>query len=91
MGAGDGETVVGVLDLHEKVAFLEKTSSYLHDKAGKFTTPFTKKTAWQGEPEFDESSQTYAVQISAPVLDRGETIGVLVVGITLTYLDARRQ
>ncbi|MCA8964019.1 MAG: hypothetical protein H6838_08420 [Planctomycetes bacterium] len=75
----------------EKVAFLEKTSSYLHDKSGKFTTPFTKKTAWQGEPEFDESSQTYAVQISVPVFDTADKekktpIGVLVVGLNLTQL-----
>ena len=75
----------------EKVAFLEKTSSYLHDTSSKFTTPFTKKTSWQGTPEFDESTQTYAVQISVPVFDTADKekkapIGVLVVGLNLTQL-----
>jgi|JRYL01.1.fsa_nt_gb hypothetical protein len=75
----------------EKVAFLEKTSSYLHDSSAKFTVPFTKKTAWQGEPEFDESSQAYAVQIAVPVFDTADKdkkapIGVLVVGLNLTNL-----
>ena len=34
-------------------------------------------------------TQTYAVQISAPVFDRGHTIGVLVVGVTVNYLEGR--
>lgn len=75
----------------EKVAFLEKTSSYLHDTSSKFTTPFSKKTPWQGAPEFDESSQAYAVQISVPVFDTADKekktpIGVLVVGLNVTQL-----
>ncbi|MBL8755785.1 MAG: PDC sensor domain-containing protein [Planctomycetes bacterium] len=73
----------------EKVAFLEKTSSYLHAGSGKFDKPFTKGEAWQGEPEFDESSQTYAVQVSVPVFDPADAkkaIGVLVVGLNLTQM-----
>ena len=42
-----------------------------------------------GPLELDTSTQTYAVQVSAPVLDRGETIGVLVVGVTIGYLEAK--
>lgn len=41
--------------------------------------------------KFDESSNTYAAQISAPVFHRGKTIGVLVVGVTISYLDAKRK
>lgn len=73
----------------EKVAFLEKTSSYLHAGSPKFDLPFEKLQPWQGKPEFDESSQTYAVQISVPVMDPKDpkkAIGVLVVGLNLTQM-----
>jgi len=73
----------------EKVAFLEKTSSYLHAGSPKFDQPFEKLQPWQGKPEFDESSQTYAVQISVPVMDPKDpkkAIGVLVVGLNLTQM-----
>jgi hypothetical protein len=71
----------------EKVAFVEKTTSYLHRGAAKFDVPFGTGKAWQGPAEFDESSQTYAVQISVPVLAEGKPIGVLVVGVNLSYLE----
>lgn len=70
----------------EKVAFADKTSSYLHKGQPKFDTPFTTGKAWQGQPEFDASSQTHQVQISVPVLSDGKPIGVLVVGVNLTKL-----
>lgn len=44
-----------------------------------------------GPLERDESTQTVAAQISAPVIDRGETVGVLVVGVTINYLEERRR
>jgi hypothetical protein len=71
----------------EKVAFVEKTTSYLHRGAAKFDSPFASAKAWQGPAEFDESSQTYAVQIAVPVLEDGKAIGVLVVGVNLSYLE----
>lgn len=76
----------------EKAAFVEKTTSYLHVGQAKFDVPFGTGKPWQGKPEFDESSQIYAVQISVPVLDDGKVIGVLVVGINLSHLEkvARR-
>lgn len=73
----------------EKVAFLEKTSSYIHAGNPKFDQPFAKLESWQGKPEFDESSQTYAIQVSVPVLDPADpkkAIGVLVVGLNLTQM-----
>lgn len=73
----------------EKVAFLEKTSGYIHAGKAKFDVPFGKLTPWQGEPEFDESTQTFAIQLAVPVLDPKDAkkaIGVLVVGINLTEL-----
>lgn len=71
----------------EKVAFIEKTTSYIHKGQAKFDVPFTTAKSWQGKPEFDESTQTYAVQISVPVLSAGKAIGALVVGVNLSYLE----
>jgi hypothetical protein len=71
----------------EKVAFYEKTTSYIHRGSAKFDVPFNTGKPWQGKPEFDESSQSYAIQISVPVLAEGKTIGALVVGVNLSYLE----
>jgi hypothetical protein len=71
----------------EKVAFAEKTTSYIHKGSAKFDVPFTTGKPWQGKPEFDESSQTYAIQISVPVMADGKTIGALVVGVNLSHLE----
>ena len=46
---------------------------------------------FRGKLERDESTNIVAVQVSAPVLDRGKTIGVLVVGVTISYLQTKRQ
>jgi hypothetical protein len=70
----------------EKVAFFEKTTSYIHRGAPKFDVPFTTGKAWQGKPEFDESSQTHQIQVSVPVLSEGRPVGVLVVGVNLSKL-----
>src|SRR2546427_67791 len=71
----------------EKVAFAEKTTSYIHKGMPKFDVPFTSRSAWQGRPEFDESAQTYQIQISVPVLVDGQPAGALVVGISLSQLE----
>jgi hypothetical protein len=71
----------------EKVAFVEKTTSYIHLGQPKFDVPFTTGKAWQGKPEFDESAQTYQLQISVPVLADGKSIGALVVGVSLAQLE----
>jgi hypothetical protein len=71
----------------EKVAFAEKTTNYIHRGMAKHDVPFTTGRPWQGKPEFDESSQTYAVQIAVPVLDGGKPIGSLVVGVNLSHLE----
>ena len=42
-----------------------------------------------GPVEFDESTQVDSVQICVPLMADGEAIGVLVVGVKLTYLQAR--
>jgi hypothetical protein len=75
----------------EKVAFVEKTTYYIHKGMPKFEVPFRKGAAWQGKPEYDESSQTYSIQISAPVLSDGKPIGVLVVGVKLASLEKLKK
>lgn len=70
----------------EKVAFIEKTTSYIHKGSAKYDVPFGGK-ARQGKAEFDESSQSHQVQVGVPVLSGGKPIGVLVVGIDLTQLE----
>lgn len=72
----------------EKVAFVEKTTSYIHAGSAKHDVPLKTGRAWQGEPEFDESSQTYAVQISVPVVGGSGPIGSLVVGVNLSHLKS---
>jgi hypothetical protein len=75
----------------EKVAFTEKTISYLHAGQPKFDVPFTTGKTWQGPPELDTVSEKYAVQISAPVLSGGRPVGVLVVGVNLSRLSKTNE
>jgi hypothetical protein len=75
--------------LGEKVAFTEKTGSYIHKGSAKFDSPFTSGKAWQGQPELDDSGKVYEVQVSVPVLSDGKTIGVLVVEINATKLEEK--
>ena len=71
----------------EKVAFAEKTTWYIHKGMEKFDVPFNTRKSWQGKPEFDESAQTYQIQISVPVLADAQPIGALVVGVSLSQLE----
>lgn len=70
----------------EKVAFNEKTISYLHKGQAKFDVPMSTGKTWQGPPELDEITQAHHVQISAPVHSGGKVVGALVVGINLAKL-----
>ena len=65
------------------VALFPKTSDYWQGDEEKFTACFNNGNGqlFMGKPEFDESSQTTTIQVSLPVEDQGETIGVLVVGL----------
>ena len=71
----------------EKVAFSDKTGSYIHKGSAKFDVPFTSGKAWQGNPELDDSGKTYEVQVAVPVTSDGKIIGVLVVEINATKLE----
>ena len=72
----------------EKVAFAEKTMSYLHKGQEKFDAPMATGRPWQmAQPWFDESLQGYAVQVSAPVIDGGKVVGVVVASVPLAHLE----
>ena len=43
-----------------------------------------------GPLEFDDSTQKTQVQISAPIISNDETIGVLVLGVSVDYLATRQ-
>ncbi len=68
-----------------KVAFLSKTSGWSHKGKDKHDVPMTGKT-WQGPIELAESSGLKQLQIAVPVLDAGNPIGSLVVGLKIAKL-----
>lgn len=74
------------------VAAYPPTSDYWQGDEEKWTAAFNGGNGriFLGPVEYDESTKTYAVQISAPLFDRGATIGVLVVGVTLDYLKSKQ-
>ncbi len=65
-----------------KVAFLSKPTGWSHGGKPKHDVPMTGQV-WQGEIEVDESSGLQQVQVAVPVLDGGQPIGSLVVGLSL--------
>ena len=73
------------------VAAYPITSDYWQGDEKKWTAAFNdgKGATFVSPVAFDESTQTPAIQISVPVMDEGEAIGVLVVGVKLTYVQAR--
>ena len=75
------------------VAAFPSTTDYWQGDEDKWAESFNggEGRIFIGALELDESTDTVAAQISAPVLDRGRTIGVLVVGVTISYLQTKRQ
>ncbi len=75
------------------VAAFPATSDYWQGDEDKWSDSFNGGSGriFLGALELDESTNAVAAQVSAPVLDRGKTIGVLVVGVTINYLQTKRQ
>ncbi len=71
----------------EKVAFTDKTGSYIHKGSAKFDVPITTGRSWQGPAELDDSGKVYEVQVAVPVLSEGKNIGVLIVEINGTKIE----
>ena len=72
----------------EKVAFTDKTGSYIHKGSAKFDAPFTSGKSWQGPAELDDSGKVYEIQVAVPVLSEGKNIGVLIIEINGSKLEA---
>ena len=74
------------------VAAYPATSDYWQGDEEKWTASFNDGAGklFLGPVERDESTNTLAVQVSAPLFHQGETIGVLVVGVTFDYLNTKR-
>ena len=70
------------------VGTINKTSDYWQGDENKWQKAFNKGKGGEfiDKPVFDESSQSYSVQVSVPVLDAGKAIGALTVGLSLEQL-----
>ena len=73
------------------VAESNKTSDYWQGDEAKFVKSFAdgKGAIFIDKPSFDESTQTYLVQVSVPILDpyTGGAIGAMTVGVNLEALE----
>ncbi len=101
-----GKFLRGIISLNESVyneAFLTDnqganvaaypvTSDYWQGDETKWIASFNNGDGkvYIGSVEFDESTDVYAIQISVPVIDKNQTIGVLVMGIKLSHLERMR-
>ncbi|WP_164018136.1 PDC sensor domain-containing protein [Pyxidicoccus trucidator] len=68
------------------VGSTRRTSDYWQGDEAKFQVPYTRGQPLREKPFFDESSQSYVIQVSLPVRDGGRTIGALTVGLSLLDL-----
>lgn len=73
------------------VAAYPPTTDYWQGDEKKWSEAFNagEGKVYIGSVEFDESSQVNSVQISVPVVTDGKTIGVLIVGVKLSYIQAK--
>ena len=70
------------------VTAVPATSDYWQGDEDKFIKAFNNGngTPYVGKIEYDKSTNTYAAQISVPVINTGKTIGVLVLGVRLSHV-----
>lgn len=74
-------------DKSHRVAFTSMPAVYLGKGKPNFDTSFIDGKVWQqGETKPDPSTNIESVQISAPVMDGGKVIGVLLVALTASNL-----
>ena len=71
------------------VAMTDKTSDYWQGDEAKFTESFKggQGAVHISEVEFDESTQTYLVQVSVPVKEGGKAIGAITFGIDVDKVE----
>ena len=73
------------------IAAYPATTDYWQGDEQKWIEAFNEGSGkvYVGPMEFDESTETDAIQIAVPVMDEAKAIGVLIVGVKLTYLQSR--
>ncbi len=74
------------------VAAYPATSDYWQGDETKFTAAYAdgKGEIYIGKMEYDQSTATNAVQISMPMMYNNEAIGVLVIGVKISVLEAEK-
>lgn len=79
---------VFVMDnLGANVAMTEKTSDYWQGDEKKFTECFKGAgEVFYGRMTFDDSTQTYSIQVSVPVVDGDALVGAICIGVDVEKL-----
>ncbi len=74
------------------VAAFPPTSDYWQGDEEKWTASFNngEGVVFIGPLEYDDSTRKTQVQISAPVYANNQTIGVLVLGVSVDYLEGKQ-
>jgi len=74
------------------VAAYPATSDYWQGDEKKWTASYNngRGVVFIGPLEFDDSTQKTQVQISAPILSQDQTVGVLVLGVSVDYLNQQQ-
>ena len=74
------------------VAAFPPTSDYWQGDEEKWTASYNNGNGvvFIGPLEFDDSTQKTQVQISAPILSQNQTVGVLVLGVSVDYLTQQQ-
>ncbi len=74
------------------VAAFPPTSDYWQGDEEKWTASYNngRGKVFIGPLEFDDSTQKTQVQISAPIFSNDQTIGVLVLGVSVDYLQTKQ-
>ena len=74
--------------LGANVAQTDKTSDYWQGDEAKFTECFKGRGEIHlGKMDFDESTQTYSIQVSVPVLDGEALIGAICIGVDVEQIQ----
>ena len=68
------------------VGATRRTSDYWQGDEAKFQVPYRRGTVLREKPFFDDSSQSYVVQVSFPVKDGARVIGAVSVSLSLLEL-----
>ncbi len=76
-------------NLGANVCMTDKTSDYWQGDEAKFTKSYKSGSGGLhiSDVKFDDSTQVYVVQVSVPVIDGGDVIGAITVGIDVDKVE----